>query len=514
VAGELCDVVTGACANACTAAADAKQSAACDFYAVQMELTSATGCFAAFVTNTSSQPAHIQVEFPAGTSLPVAGFTALVSGTGANVAYSPYDAVAGLPQGQVAVVFLAGSASANVPCPMGVVTPATNGSMVSGTGMAQAFHITTDQPVSAYQMNPYGGGVAAVPGASLLLPTSAWDTNYVAVTAAPAASATMTNPSINIVAAADDTEVTILPPVAVVGGGTLPAGPANIPYTLTLNQGQQAQLSQAADLTGTVIQATKPIGVLAGNACMQTPLGTNFCDHGEQMLPPVKALGSEYVGVMFRPRVTGDVAFWRVVGVVNGTTLTYSSTLPGAPTTLAAGQIVTFSTASPFVVASQDASHPFMMFEEMTGGAWASLSVTTGYGDPDIVVGVPTKQFLHRYTIQTDPTFPETNLVVVRAPDPSMTFQDVTLDCAGVLTGWQAVGNYEWTRIDLTRHDFANQGSCSSGPHSLMSSATFGVSVWGWGSPETTIETTFVSYGYPGGMSVRPINALVIPPAP
>ena len=93
-----------------------------------------------------------------------------------------------------------------------------------------------------------------------------------AVTAAPYSSVTMDNPSINIVAAEDGTSVTILPNVAIVGsvgGKPLPAGPANMPYTFTLTQGQQAQFSQQTDLTGTVIQSTKPIGVMAGNGCMQ-----------------------------------------------------------------------------------------------------------------------------------------------------------------------------------------------------------------------------------------------------
>ena len=67
-------------------------------------------------------------------------------------------------------------------------------------------------------------------------------------------------------------------------------------------------------------------------------------------------------------------------------------------------------------------------------------------------------------------------------------FDDVTLDCAGTLTGWQTVGDYEWTRIDLMRHDFVPQGNCSTGPHEMKSEGLFGLWVWGWGSPETTSD--------------------------
>ncbi len=518
MAGEGCDLSTGQCSPACTAATNNKQSIGCDYYATNMEMDYSDQCFAAFVANTWNTPAHLTVDFYPNSPLNVANFGRIPAGAGAALTYTAYDPTVGLMPGDVAILFLSGSdSSPNVPCPAGVVTAAAQGSLVQGTGETQSFHITSDVPVVAYQMNPFGGGSAAITGASLLLPTSVWDVNYVAVTAAQYSSVTMDRPSINIVAAEDGTSVTILPNVAIVGsaGGTpLPAGPANMPYTFTLTQGQQAQFSQQADLTGTVIQSTKPIGVMAGNGCMQAPLGTNFCDHGEQMLPPVKALGNEYAAVMFRPRVKGDMAIWHLVGAIDGTTLTYQPAAPtGAPTSLSAGQAVDFITDQPFVVKSQDTTHPFMLFTYMTGSQWSGLSDMTGYGDPDFVLGVPPQQFLNDYIFFTDPTYPETNLVVVRAKDKSMTFQDVSLDCAGTLTGWTPVGDYEWTRIDLIRHDFVNVGNCSTGRHEIKSQGLFGLWVWGWGTPETTTFTKNVSYGYPGGMGAAPINGVVIPPS-
>jgi hypothetical protein len=514
MAGQACDLSTGLCSDACTAASNNKQSIGCDYYATNMEMDYSNQCFAAFIANTWDTPAHLGVQFYPNTPLPVANFGRIPAGSGSSITYTPYDDTAGLAPGEVAILFLSGSdSSPNVPCPAGVVTAAMQGSLVHGTGETQSFHITSDVPVVAYQMNPYGGGSAAITGASLLLPTSVWDTNYVAVTAAPYSPVTMDSPSINIVAQKDGTMVTILPNVAIVGGQTLKAGPANMPYTFTLSQGQQAQFSQQADLTGTVIQATKPIGVMAGNGCMQVPLGTSFCDHGEQMLPPVKALGNEYAAVMFRPRVTGDKAVWHLVGTIAGTALTYEPGPPaGAPTTLSAGQVADFTTDVPFVVKSQDTAHPFMLFTYMTGSQDANLSDMGGYGDPDFVLGVPPQQFLNDYIFFTDPSYPETNLVVVRAKDKSMMFQDVSLDCAGTLTGWQPVGDYEWTRIDLIRHDFQGQNGCSNGRHEIKSQGLFGLWVWGWGSPETTITTKYVSYGYPGGMNVAPINGVIIPP--
>src|SRR5690606_33316840 len=133
-----------------------------------------------------------------------------------------------------------------------------------------------------------------------LLPTSVWDTNYVAVNVSPASAG---NPSMNIVAREDDTLVTLTPNATLTGGGGIPAGAAGTPVTITLQKGQHAQITQNAELTGSSISSTKPVGFMAGHTCMNMPVGTLYCDHGEQMVPPVKALGSRYVGVMYRPRV-------------------------------------------------------------------------------------------------------------------------------------------------------------------------------------------------------------------
>ena len=379
--------------------------------------------------------------------------------------------------------------------------------MIAGaSGIGKSFRIESDVPVVAYEINPYGGGNSAITGASLLLPTSAWDKGYVAVNAY---AFDIANPSMNIVATENGTHVTMVPTVAVVGGGGLPSGPANVPMTFVLDKGQNAQFSQQEELTGSVLVADKPIGLMGGHACLRIPKGVAFCDHAEQMIPPVRALGHEYVGVMYRPRKT-EPAIWRVVGAVDGTALTWSSSV-GGPSTLSRGQIAEFTTAEPFVVRSQDADHPFLLFAYMSGSQWQPG--LDGYGDPDFVISVPPEQYMRDYVFFADPTYPEGNLVVVRAKQNGK-FEDVELGCSGKLTGWKAVGDFEWTRTDLITGNFKGVSGCSSGRQEMKSAAPFGLWVWGWGTPQTPSFTANVSYGYPAGMNVTPINQVVIPPVP
>ena len=500
------------CAPACDAARANKSSVGCEYRAVMMDgIGGATdGCFVAFVANTFGTPAHLTAKFGAA-ALDLAAYARVPTGSGPSLHYGAYDPVAGLAPGEVAILFLAGNdANGGVACPVPTAVPTS--AQVTGTGLGTSFLVSSDVPVVAYQMLPYGGGSAAVTGATLLLPTSAWGTNYVAVNAYAQSQAAGTNPSLDIVAAEDDTSVIILPRADIAGGSGVASAAANQPATYVLSAGQVLQLTQPAELTGSPVESNKPIGLFAGHACLNVPASVAYCDHAEQAIPPVRAMGGEYVGVTYRQRsARAEHPPWRVIGAVDGTTLTWDPPV-GGPATLDLGQVAEFTTTVPFVVTSQDAAHPFLLFTYMTG----SQSVQDGYGDADFVRIVAAKQYLSRYVFFTDPTYPETNLVVVRRATAGA-FADVSLDCAGVLTGWTPVGSagtYEYTRIDLVRHDFQPQGACNNGRHEMHSDGPFGLWVWGWGTPETGIATINVSYGYPAGENVQPLNDIVVPPVP
>jgi hypothetical protein len=499
-ASDQCDTSAIECTNACAAAEANHRSVGCDYYATYMDSEIPQYCFAVFVSNTWTTPAHVSVEYN-GQSMPVTSFTRTPVGTGPGLTLSAYDAAAGIMPKDVAVLFLGGGQGSAPMCP---VAAAVTSPSITGTGIAHSFHLTTDVPVVATEINPYGGGSAAVTAASLLLPTSVWDMSYVAVNVSPADIGY--NPSMNIIARDDNTVVTMTPVADVTPGGGVPAGTAGTPMTINLNKGEQAQITQAAELTGSSITSNKPIGFMAGQPCMRWPTGTSYCDHGEQMVPPVHALGSSYVGVMYRPRVAAETSTWyRLVGAVDGTELVYSTPV-GGPAVLNKGQTLVFETGTPFTVQAQDGDHPFMMFTYMA----SSQHFGDGYGDPDFVLDVSPAQFLSSYVFFTDPTYPETNLVIIRAPDSGGQFHEVVLDCMGPVTGWQSVGAYQWARADLMTGDFHGVGACSTGRHEIHSDALFGLQVWGWGTPMTSTFTENVSYGYPGGMNVAPINQVVI----
>jgi IgGFc binding protein len=573
---------TAKCVDPCLDSLGQNTSNGCEFYAAEMDMTeeAAGVCYAVFVVNqwTTGQPAQLAVDL-GGTLLDIEQFARIPTGTGENIVYSPYSATQGIPQGDVAILFLSRDPSevtnpAQSPdnpavlanCPPGV-TPAVVGTAgIHGTGINNAFHIRSNVPVVAYQMLPYGGGSARVTGATLLLPTNVWGNQYLAANAyaypdqliAPDGNPTDplvqgAYPSLAVLSQADDTHVTINPVTAILGAPGVPPTDPGVPITYTLDQGQYLQISQLKELSGSSISSDKPVAVISASALMDIPVtNEQRADHGEQMIPPLHALGNEYVAVRFRTRTppVEESDPWRIITAVDGTNLTFDPPQTGAPTTMNAQQVAEFEAPGPFVVSSQDSLHPFYFAQYMTGGGEAELLdpdagfAFLGIGDPEYVNVIPPPQFLSKYTFFTDPTYPETNVVVVRVVDAaSGLFPDVRLDCAGLLTGWQAVGSsgkYQFTRIDLSSGNFQGQNGCNNGVHTIAGSFPkdeggldastgspfFGATIWGWGAFATDPQTPgglndadethsdftlWVSYGYPAGVNITNLNSVNFP---
>ncbi|MEO8876374.1 MAG: IgGFc-binding protein [Polyangiaceae bacterium] len=552
------------CVNPCVDTLGEDTSNGCEFYSSEMDIVSEPGnsakgaCFAVFIVNQwkTGEPAKIQVDRN-NTTLPIEQFARIPVGTGTSIAYTPYNSALGLPRDQIAILFLSrdpaaadGSTSpgALAGCPAGVTPAIVGDAAITGTGIGNAFHIKTNVPVVGYQIYPYGGGRARVTAATLLLPTNVWGTNYIAANAYPASAVSGISdsfPTMTILAQADNTHVTINPVTSILTGGGVPGTPVNVPVTYTIDKGEYLQFTQTSELTGSPIQSDNPVAVIGGQTLMDTPSTQGArADGAEQMLPPVQALGNQYVGVRYRSRVPNNLnpnpaspesVPWRIVGAVDGTTLTFDPPVAGAPTSINSRSFVEFNAPGPFIVSSQDASHPFYFAQYMTGGhdfgPLESSDLGGGEGDPEFVNVITPSQYLPRYTFFTDPTYPETNLVITRVKDATLgAFPNVSLDCAGTLSGWTDIGSsgkYQFTRIDLSHDDFAGVGACNNGVHTIVSNfdgnpvsptPAFGVTVWGWGSGRTYMgsdesnpaSTRWVSYGYPAGANITQLNNLVI----
>ena len=498
----------GQCVPACQAAAASQGNVGCDFVMSTPNFYAgiAPPCFAAFVTNNWDEAAQITVT-RGGTNYDVSQFGRIAS-TDPNPATWPPIPSTGVPPGQVGVLFLsADPASFNatsLDCPVTPAVHTTNGTAIwsgdgsGGTGKGLAWHITSSAPVSTYDILPFGGASSYLPSAELVFPTSAWGTNYVAVLPPPSSGPSWAQ----VVASQDATTIQVLPNVALPGGTGVPAAAANATATFTLNAGEYIQW-QGSEMTGSVLQADKPIAFMGGDGyqCYSSATsGPGGCDSGHQLVPPVRALGFDYVAPPYKSRGGVESVPYRIVGAVDGTLLTYDPPLGTAPLSLGKGQSVLFESTTPFHVKSQDNNHPFYLGEEMVGN--------NGIGDEDFVNLEPPAQWLSKYVFYTDYSYPTTNLVFVRVKGANG-FKDVTVDCAtGPLTGWQPVGSdglYEITDFDLIR-DGGNNGACTNGPHTAASALPFGLMVWGLAS--------YASYGYAGGGNAATINQVVVPPIP
>jgi hypothetical protein len=509
----------GTCVPACQAAAASQGSVGCDFVVATPSFYPEIEppCFALFLANNWPRDSVVTIT-RGGTSYDATTFGRVPDGTPGAASW-PAIPSTGIASSNVGVLFLSTDPRAynNGPmiCPITPAVSMDHGAAVwtggpSATGVGTAFHITTSVPVSAYDIMPYGGASSYLPSAQLVLPTTAWGTNY--ITAGPKPT---TGPGwATIVASQNGTQVKVRPTVALPSGGNVVAAPAHATTTYTLNAGDFIQWQSSGDMAGSVISSDQPIAFMGGTGylCLSSRTSSGGgCDSGHQQIPPVSALGSEYVAPPYATRradLQPESIPYRIVGAVAGTTLTYTPAVTGAPTTLTAGQVVEFESTVPFVVKSQDTMHPFYVGQYMTGCnvAGGSRPGAGGcLGDEEFVNILPPAQWLSSYVFFTDPTYTTTNLVFVRAADAQGTFHDVSVDCLGTLSGWQPVAGgtkYQITNADLQR--MTPVGTCTNGRHTATSGGAFTTMVWGL--------SYFASYAYPAGGNVGKINPVIVIP--
>ncbi len=515
------------CMDPCSAAALNEGSVGCSFAipAPNGDQTGRGSCYAFFVANNWTSPATLRVEF-GGEQKSLEGAVWVPSVENGVVKHTRLDGP--IPPGGGAVVFFSEETQQNAAtftaCPDDVKPILDKDQIIHETGIGRASFVTADVPISMYSIYPYGGAKTQFPSATLLFPTTSFRDKYILVSAwggegdrfgrgmlrgADPLRSQGGKPTIQIVAIDDDTSISLLPKVDIIGGPGVPASPRNQVAGYRLKRGDVLQITQENELVGSVMETTKPVGVFGGSSVMNVPSDVEFADQENDQIPPVSAWGHDYAVVLAPNRVSlmsqgvekeRDPSAIRIVGAANGTELVYEPSAPkGAPTRLEAGELAAFFADQPFVVRSQDSAHPFYVAAYMTGARASSYAI----GDPELAMVVATDQWLDTYGFFSDSNYQSSSVFVTRRR-VNGSFHDVTLDCAGTLTGWKPITeDFEWTYVELSRYGKPQKhpgGTCTDGAHRIFSDGPFAITVWGMSAAS--------SYAYPGGTGLRPISTV------
>ncbi len=489
----------GSDARTCEQAAQARAYVGCDFWptAVANPVWSIFD-FAAIVANTSGAPVDVTVTGPSGFR-----HTQTIAANALGKVYLPW--VPSLKQGDMDEC---GGA------------PTTNASVIARGG---AYHLVTSRPVTVYQFNaleyrgtggPSGKNWASCAGnrvceadgeavgcfsfsndASLLLPSTAMTGNYRVI---GSKSGTYASTYIAITATADGTtvEVKLWTRGGILAGSGIPSRGAGTTATYTLDKGDVIELfapkpsgAAISDLSGSVITASAPVQVISGVPCITMPDATTpACDHVEESVFPAETLGKDYVvTVPTGPNSTPVGHVVRLVGNVDGTTLSWSRTPTGAPLTLNAGQVVDLGRVNfDFRVTGDKA---FGVASLQLGAA--IVDPTRDFdakGDPSMSFPTAVEQYRDSY-IFLAPTDYDVNVVDVIFPPAA----ESSLELDGAqLPGTAATisgSGYMIKRVRLA--------STAGGTHTITANAPIGIQVIGYGS--------YTSYQYPGGLNLKHI---------
>ncbi len=364
---------------------------------------------------------------------------------------------------------------------------------ISGSALYEggAYKVTSDLPVIAYQFTPLDGASSFYSDASLLLPASSHDTEYI-VPAWPFGNADDGSryPAHVQISAGAATEVTVTSPIATVAGTGVPALAPGVPQTISMQDGDYLQLTAAvpdSSFNGTIVSATKPVGVFTSNDCVNVPLANCCCEHLEEQVFGLQTWGKTYAASRVPVR-TNEPAVWQVMAqqantVVNFTFPTGVTGLP-ASVTLGEREMAEYTVNGPASAPGDfliNADKPILVTQYMV-----AASLTGGdQGDPSMVQAVPVEQYLSSYVVLIPATWQNDFLVLTRTAG-----SDVQVDDMVVTSGWIDIGGgYQVNRLATT-----------DGVHKITGATPVGVIVVGYDQ--------YDSYAYPGGLDQQLINPI------
>ena len=501
--------VGGTCVGACEASIKIANNVGCEYWSVDLDvgadvtakLTNSLGVTPDLVphhvviSNPGSLPATLQFELSAhcANGDPCSA-GAKTCGASASVCHAP-----GAP-------YLLPVANPVVPAKSSVSFEMPVMNAESSSMSPTAIHIRSDQPVMAYQFNPFHNEGSAAHEGSLLLPQNVLGTTYIAVTlpSIPTVGISWTQYGyLTVVATAQGaTKVQVTPSIPVVanpaagvpqGGGAQKELPAGVVATFVLQRfdvltlaGKPAMNGQDS-LTGTRIAADRPVAVFAGHE--ETGLAnsgwawdpndpnpkTDCClEHLEEQLMPLQSWGSEVLCAKSKSRGGEKDWFWVVAGADNVALHTQPAVAGLDGKTLAKqGDVIKVESEVSFLLT---ASKKIQVVQFLVSQG-QTLNKT---GDPAMAIVPSVHQFRTDYGVLIPDGFAANWLSVLRPPG-----QPVQLDGQEV-AGFKVIGGTAW---ELAYFKVA------AGVHQLAAAQPFGLQVYGYDDA--------TAYAYPGGMNLQ-----------
>lgn len=383
------------------------------------------------------------------------------------------------------------------------------------------YHVVSDLPVVAYLHAPYEGHNTN--GSTLLLPENVLQGDYVVYGAGA-----WLPPNYFIVIAMENQTTVTWRPTFQTAGDSLP-----LPFLMAGDTGSQLmnrfdnmRIDTSTkddppyctrDLSGTIIEADKPIWVVSAVLAARLPwcgVGGNQgdptlgcvtitdnvnCNRGsdfamEQNLP-LDYWGREYVGP-HSPIRGIEEHHWRIYAGEDNVTVTVTPAQPDTPIHFDqrgewADLVVPNGTHLEF-----DGDGVFMPVQYVTGHYDTvppnpAPGDPLGVGSPAMVQMVPTAQFLDRYVIVTGYNYPQHYVQAIRPAGAA----EVLLDGVALsdLTAWEAIGEWEVATVLI-----------EEGAHEIASDDSFGIVQYGY-SPFVDQYYSAAGYAYMGGMKAEVI---------
>jgi len=493
----------------CEQASVNKTYIGCDFWpTVTDNIVFLTFDFAVAVANTGDAPADVTVERNGVTVGSVQ-----VPPNGLGTVYLPW-----VPE-------LRSAASPLGACfPMSALT--TTVAVPGG-----AYHLVSSRPVTVYQFNaleykgeggPPGKDWSQCPGsmcgglypgcfsftndASLLLPSTAMTGNY-RITGQTgwvrppdpsdpnSKEVAVAGPYFVVTGTANGTSVTVnLSPTAkIMGGGGVPSTKGGGSVTFSVNAGDVVEVigSADSDFSGSLVKATKPVQIINGISCTQSPIGVTACDHMEESVFPAETLGKRYfVSVPTSPKgnVVGHVV--RLYGNADGTTLMYPSGEPAnAPKMLDAGEVADLGIVNKDFEVVGD--HEFAVSSFQLGAEIVDAATPSSKrkGDPAQSLATAVEQYRKKYVFLAPADYDVSFVDVVQPMSATLTLDGNTVGIKPTALG----SGFGVARVLL--------GAGNGGAHLLTATAPVGIQVMGYGA--------YTSYQYPGGLN---LDAIAPPP--